>query len=51
MSNLIKRRGRLCRLMLAAAAVGCTSATLSGTLAAMSPGVRTAAPAAAERSA
>jgi hypothetical protein len=49
MSNLIKRRGRLCRLILATAAVGCTTATLSGTLAAMSPGMRIAAPASAER--
>jgi hypothetical protein len=49
MSNLIKRRGRLRRLVLAAAAVGCTAATLSGTLAAMSPGTRMAAPMPAER--
>jgi hypothetical protein len=40
MSNLTKRRGRLRRLVLAAAAVGCSAATLSGTLAAMTPGTR-----------
>ncbi len=51
MSNLLKRRERLCRIILLVAAIGCSSATLSGTLAAMSPGARAEAPAhaAAER--
>ena len=49
MSNLIKRRLRLRRIIIALAAVGCTSATLSGTLAAMSPATRISAPALAER--
>lgn len=49
MSNLIKRRRRLRRIIIALAAVGCTSATLSGTLAAMSPATHLSLPALAGR--
>lgn len=45
MSNLIKRRLRLRRLIVALAAIGCSSATLSGTLTAMSPNMPTPVPA------